>query len=64
MNDNDRNQMKPYKTTGGGFAAMWTIVGILAFAFVFIVVFWENPEIIIGMAIFIVVGFLWALLAP
>lgn len=63
MND-ERNPMKPYKTNGGSFAAMWTIIGILAFAFVFIVVFWENPEIIIGMAIFIVVGLLWALLAP
>ena len=64
MNDKERNPMKPYKTNTDSFSAMWTIVGILAFAFVFIVVFWENPEIIIGMAIFIVVGFLWALLAP
>ena len=64
MNDKKRNPMKPYKTNTGSFSAMWTIVEILAFAFVFIAVFWENPEIIIGMAIFIVVGLLWALLAP
>ena len=48
MNDKERNPMKPYKTNTGSFSAMWTIIGILALAFVFIAVFWENPEIIIG----------------
>lgn len=43
MNDNNRNPMKPYKTNGGDFSAMWGIIGVLALLFVMFVVFYNDP---------------------
>lgn len=60
MNDNNRNPMKPHKTNGNGFAAMWGLVYACALFFVMFVVFYNDPIwwliTLVGVVIAVFIG--------